>query len=471
MKIINRLLMVILCAVSMNSCDRYTDLTPKGKNLLLNVDDLDYLLNVNLSASTAFYMQNLPALTNDMYLTTVSNILANNQTMNYAILTYDETLNRADLQKTDLVYEQLYALISSRLNVLLDQVDNAEGDVLKGKRLKAEALTLRAFLHYLVVNIYAKAYDPATAAREGGIAYMDKLDFENLPQKSTVEEVYQKILTDLRLAEELDALHDLPQVVTRPSKAFLYAVKAEVFRTMRRYEDAIVAADKALTYNNNLEDHRPFIATGIAVRTNRTASDNILLAADKLNNPTFRVVSIEVMEKYFEKGYILKDYTSTYSYTTGGVNYSELNGTQFAFAGALMFYANGYQQNAAGMTVSDLYFIKAESLIRLGRYVDAMTLLNYVKERRFHPSDYVPYVATDEQQAMAVFKKLSRLEFLFTWKNYVNIKRWNTEDRYKETITRTINGKVYSLSPQSPLWIFPFPQSVTNYNTNMTQNY
>lgn len=471
MKMIKHILFLALLSLSIVSCEKYTDINPKGKNLLSTVDELDYLLNINLSASNAFYMQNLYGITNDMYLTTVNNILVGAKNMNYTILTYDETINRAELQKVDIVYEQLYAIINTRLNVLLEMIDKASGDPNKAKRLKAESLVLRAYLHYLVVNIYAKAYNPATAASDGGVPYMDKIDFETSPQKNTVAEVYQKILADLQAAEDLNALYDTPQVPTRGSKIFLYAVRAQVLRSMRNYNAAIVAANQALQYNSNLEDHRPFIASRLAVRDNKTATDNIFLAANKINNPTFWVASVEVMRTYFDQGYIMKDYTSNYSYTVGTTNYSETLGTQYAFAGALMFYNNSYQQNAAGMTVSDLLFIKAESLIRSDKISDGLAVLNYIKERRYHPSNYVPITATTEEEAMVALKRLSRLEFLYTWKNFVNIKRWNTEDKYKETITRAISGKTYTLKPESPLWIFPFPQSATAYNTNLTQNY
>ncbi|MDR2281758.1 MAG: RagB/SusD family nutrient uptake outer membrane protein [Sphingobacterium sp.] len=456
----------------LNSCAKYTDIIdPKGKNLLSTVDELDYLLNVNMALNNGFYMQNLYALTNDMYLTTVSNILSGDKNMNYTILTYDETADRADLQKVDIVYEQLYALIGARLNVVLGAIDKVSGDPEKAKRIKAEALTLRAYIHYILVNIYAKSYNSETAESDGGIAYMDKTDFEKSPVKESVAAVYHKILNDLQEAEDLNALYDLPQVPTRASKILLYTFKAEVLRTLTRYPEAIEYADKALKLNNILEDHRPYIATGLAVRDNRTATDNIFLAANKVNNPTFNVPSVETMEQYYEPGNIIRYYTSTYSYTVAGVNYSVQLGTQYAFEGALLYYNNSYQQNASGMTVSDLYFIKAESLIHSDRIADGVAILNYVKERRTHPSQYKPIEVSSKDEAMKAFKKLSRIEFLMTWKNFVNLKRWNRSNEYKETISRTINGKTYTLTPESPLWTFPFPQSATNYNSNLAQNY
>ena len=51
------------------------------------------------------------------------------------------------------------------------------------------------------------------------------------------------------------------------------------------------------------------------------------------------------------------------------------------------------------------------------------------------------------------------------------MKRWNSEEDYKQTITRTVNGKTYTLRLDSPMWVFPFPANAVNYNPYLTQNY
>ena len=51
------------------------------------------------------------------------------------------------------------------------------------------------------------------------------------------------------------------------------------------------------------------------------------------------------------------------------------------------------------------------------------------------------------------------------------MKRWNSEEDYKQTNTRMVNGKTYTLRPDSPMWVFPFPANAVNYNPTLTQNY
>jgi hypothetical protein len=270
------------------------------------------------------------------------------------------------------------------------------------------------------------------------------------------------MLADIDAALALNSLPDKPINYMRVGIGFAYAVKARVLLSMRDYEGALENANLALTYNSTLEDHRPFI-DGTISRKGLTAEDNLFFATFHFFSPSLSIVSVEILNNYYEPGNIIRYYTDTYSDETG---YS-LSGV----LGSSYWFSSNYEGNPGGMTTSDLYLIKAECLIRTGEISGGIDVLNYIRERRINPDDYVALTATTESDAMGYLKKVSRIEFLCTWRNFANIKRWNTEDAYKEDVTRTIDGVTYTLTPGSPLWIFPFPQSATNFNPNLTQNF
>jgi len=136
-----------------------------------------------------------------------------------------------------------------------------------------------------------------------------------------------------------------------------------------------------------------------------------------------------------------------------------------------LFFSAPFAVNTAGLTTSDTYMIKAECLARTDKVQEAINVINDFRKKRVFTGRYADLTATTEGQAMEHLKRTFKSEFLYTFKNYFNVKRWNTEAAYKETIRKTINGVTYTLSPESPIWIFPFPQSATDYNTNLTQNY
>ena len=60
-----------------------------------------------------------------------------------------------------------------------------EGENYMKEQVKAEAHIMRAYMHWLAVNIYAKQYDETTATKEGGIAYVTDLEITN--QKNEID--------------------------------------------------------------------------------------------------------------------------------------------------------------------------------------------------------------------------------------------------------------------------------------------
>lgn len=467
MKNILSLAAMILIAF-LSGCAKFTDITPKGQNLLNRASDLDLLMNVNFSGPAYDYLRQT-MLINDNYLLAdnVPNVISGVQSLNKILLTYDETGDRAGLTATDSRYEGLYATISKVANIVITMGDQASGDAQLIKQLKAEAYILRAFLHYRLVNLYAKAYDPATAATDGGIPYVKDIIFDKVNDKKTLREVYDNLLADLDAGISAEVLPGTPKNSMRIGKGFAYGVKAQVLLSMRNYPAALEAVNEALKYNSTLEDHRPLLAINpIAARSlNRvgiSAADNIFYAFGNSFDPSILTASPEVLTNY-EAGNIIKDRTETYNYLYGQLYVGLPNSPAWL--------AINYQGNSAGMTTSDLILMKAECLIRTNKINEGMDEVNRVRIRRMDPANYVALSATTEAQAMGYLQKTSRIEFIFTIRNFNNIKRWNREGKYKETITRMVNGKTYTLTPESKLYVFPFPQSATQFNETLTQNY
>ena len=119
-----------------------------------------------------------------------------------------------------------------------------------------------------------------------------------------------------------------------------------------------------------------------------------------------------------------------------------------------------------------MYYTAAECLIRTGKIQDGLQMVDRIRAKRVE--NYEPFAQGNpsEQQAMAMLQKAKWIECIGSYENFFDCKRWNTEANYKRTITRDLGeyGK-FSISPESPLWVLPFPSNVTRYNPSMTQNY
>jgi tetratricopeptide (TPR) repeat protein len=84
-------------------------------------------------------------------------------------------------------------------NEVLAVIDDLGGERSRRNAVKGEAYLARAYGHFMLVNLFAKHYDPATASSDLGIPYVDEpeTEFFKTYERLTVQEVYDKVEEDL----------------------------------------------------------------------------------------------------------------------------------------------------------------------------------------------------------------------------------------------------------------------------------
>ncbi|MDR1718720.1 MAG: RagB/SusD family nutrient uptake outer membrane protein [Dysgonamonadaceae bacterium] len=452
-------LLMLIC-----SCADFTDIEPKGKNLLEKISDIDQLLNYQYNYINS---PEVPILTGDRMPENAVNLISDPvKTLEAVLLTWDEQTDRAALTVSDAKYDAFYGIIGQVANAVLLMIDDAEGDRITALRLKAEAYVLRAWFHYLAVNLYAKAYHPATASTDAGVAYSTEKHSVTQPlPKSSVQEVYNNILADIQAALVLNSLPNTPQNLMRVSKAFAYAVEAEVYMSLRQYESAMEAANKSLEIQNTIDDYSDNLTEGFDLEGNEgeffdrpeiQSPEDLFYASD--NNFVFYGFSPS-LSAAFEPGDIFFNHVVKFPSEAAAMFYGFP--IDVGFSSTVFF-------NNLGLTTIDMYLVKAECLIRAGNDNEAMGIINAIRRCRIDTEYYAPLTGVD---AFSALKNLSHTENFYSIRHFINLKRWNTEDAYRETIHKTLQGVNYELRSESPLWIFPFPQNATANNPYLTQNY
>ncbi len=141
---------------------------------------------------------------------------------------------------------RLYYRAIGNANALIVNIDAATGPDADKKRLKAEALTMRAWAYFNLVQIYGKRYDKNTVPNStlGVSLALSPLDVK-LP-RSTVEEVYTQINKDLA-----DAIANFSGAAAQPKSHLniksAYAIRARVALTMQDYTNAAAYAQQVIT--------------------------------------------------------------------------------------------------------------------------------------------------------------------------------------------------------------------------------
>ncbi len=451
------------------ACDDKLDIVPKGKTTLENVTDLELLLNQEYSL-VQHAVQDLGLICNESLglMMSIPSTMSQTNTLDYAYLTYNTDIDRATLATEDTRYEEAYKYINY-MNVILEKMPDATGDESSKAGLMAEAHVMRAYIHWLLVNIYAKQYDEATANEEGGIAYVKDTDVSTQKTKLSLEETYQCILDDCTD----DIIAQLPDKnstnVMRADKAFGYAVRAKVLMQMKRYSDALPYAQKALNENGKIEDRSPLVESMTWSLDYDYAGNYLYMRGSTRAMPCMETLSAETSQM-FEAG----DYVINYDLMGG---WSELYAQMFCgTTGCLMYFGWSTSANEYGINSDRMYYTAAECYIRTGEIRKGLELVDRVRAKRVE--DYEPFTtqydngATSEAEAMAMLQKAKWIECISSYENFFDCKRWNTEEKYKRTITRDLGEYgTFSIAPDSPLWVLPFPANAVRYNASLTQNY
>ncbi len=234
---------------------------------------------------------------------------------------------------------------------------------------------------------------------------------------------------------------------------------------MKRYNDALPMALKALEYNNNIED-RSYILETFTWSLTADAPNNILYVSANMGSPFMEIISPETVA-LFEEGDYVKDYD--FMSWMDGEGYCGVPGSAFCFAMSVW-------GNCFGITVERMYCLAAECYIRTGEIEEGLDLVNEVRKRRIHPDNYTDFTASTEAEAMALLQRAKWIECIGSYENFFDCKRWNSEEAYRRTITKQLpvggdNVVTCTLTPDSPLWVFPFPSDAVNYNPSLIQNY
>lgn len=469
----------ILCSTSsmfLSSCDSYVDITPRGA---LTIDSAYTYLELVANPMRCYYPSSFAYLSDDLWAKESKIIGYESISADGINFTFNEKADRTLLADNNL-YENMYSDIM-RCNLIISNIDKAPGSQNIRDLAKAEARVIRAFNHFLAINTYAKAYDPATAATDGGVCIMDHYTLEDTPSKATVKETYDFIISELE--QSVPLLEKKPLNIYHPNAAFGWALLAKAYLFHRDWKKAEDAANESLKLNSALVDYNFINDNGGIARCRDFADTNnpeVLSymwmgsgwTAEAATYYAYGVISPELIALYGDK-----DLRYSLFFRQSGTtitNYFDIGSGAAIWTPATT--SARFTHMTVGMRTAETYLILAEALARQDHISDAMGYINLLRKNRV-TGDYTLSTPSSQKEMMDVIIAERRKELLFGFHRFFDLKRFNLEPEYAKTITRvfpvvtkTIEPRTYTLQPNSPLYIIPFPRSATDKNPNLTQN-
>lgn len=470
----------VLLTMTTVGCDNYIDITPKGA---VTVDSAQQYYELIATPMRAYYPSSFILLSDDQWVKESEILGYESISADGISFTFNEKADRTILPDNNL-YENIYSFIL-RSNLVIDNVDKGQGSQELKTLAKAEARTFRAFDHFLAVNTFAKAYNPETAASDGGVCIMDRYDLEATPVKSTVAEVYNFIINELEQAVPL--LEEKPVNIYHPNRAFGYALLAKVYLFHRNWAKAQEAAEQSLKLNSQLADYNLINDAGGTARYKNFAKDG---------NP-------EVLSYHWMAGWGSGEQVCLYHYgmispelkslfEANDLRYSLFlrdtgtsitswfdSGSGAAIWTPAITNLDRFTYMSVGLRTAEVYLIMAEALARQNNLTEAANYVSQLRDKRIKGgSGHVDAPATQVEMVKMIIDE-RRKELLFGFNRFFDLKRLNIEPEYQKTITRVFPvqniseahpQQTYTLKPDSRLYIIPFPHSARDKNPNLTLN-
>lgn len=364
----------------------------------------------------------------------------------------------------------LFYRMISNLNSIINHIDGAEAsNEARRMQLKAQALTLRGWSYFQLIQLYQHTY--AGHENAPGIpVYTESTSTGN--SRSTVSEVYEQITSDLDEAIQLFDESNLQRIhISHPDGNVAYGVRARVALVMREWEQAaqmaFAARDgyalmSAEQYSAGFDDYmEQNWIWGLEVNAEQSTT-----FASWVSHVDWSIMG------YSGYGLSRKSVSSKlYDLMTDGDVRKDLVDTTFVkgsyrpdkfSAGS----GKGFNADLVLMRPEEMLLIEAEAKARMGEDDQAAELLGRLRAQRME--DPVSVDVTGEQLLEEILLE-RRIELWGEGFGLFDIKRLKkgidrTNSNHNPAVARTM-----TLAPESPLFNLEIPQQEIDSNPNISE--
>lgn len=439
-----KLITTIITLTSIISCNKENFLNKKPSSTISTPTTLTDFQNLLDNTTVLNYTGALGQISSDEYIVSDVNYGTGTATERNSYIWAKDIYNGdVNIQSWNVPYQQVFYAN----NVLASLAKSDSASSVQGQYIKGWALFTRGFAFYELTRTFCKAYDVSTASSDLGIPLKIKPGIDDIEQRSTLQKTFDQILSDLNIAGTL-----LPSIrpaanLNRPSQIAVFALLARINLDMRNYSDAEMNTEKALALYSKLIDYNTISKTS----TTPFTSTNDELIYNTRQVPTYN----STLNSSGSIGKIPANIISSYASNDLRLSVYFGKGADGSYYRKRGYYGSGLY-SFTGLATDELYLIKAECLARLGQKDKAMDALNSLLVKRYPSGAFTPSNAATTDVALNLILSERSKELVWRGLRWYDLKRLNKEGA-NITLTRTILGVTYTLTPNNPRWVLPIP--------------
>ncbi|MBQ2497121.1 MAG: RagB/SusD family nutrient uptake outer membrane protein, partial [Prevotella sp.] len=353
-----------LLAIVATSCDDFLDITPTGKVIAKTADEYRALLTYEYK--TMPEDRGIATLRADEMTLDRASTTPEDYNSFFDIWTWNDLAPQATT--TSFGWRRYYHAIYIANYIIEHQNEIADGTADEISQLVGEAYALRAYMHFLLVNLYAAPYTACTPTSTRGIPVQTAPDVETIPNCSSVETVYQQVISDLDEADKWLKIEKWDNGFNyRFTTVAAKALRARVALYKGDWQAARTAAESVIAQRPDLED---LTQKSSLLPDNYKSVENIL-ALEQVMTAVYKNV-----------GRPSNDLIATYK--SGDQRKSKYFKQVTASVSTLQKGGGG--DSRCSFRTAEMYLIAAEAAARLGETKSAAEHLTTLMQKRYSTS-------------------------------------------------------------------------------------
>lgn len=331
----------------------------------------------------------------------------------------------------------------------LNKLPGTSGNDNRWKAIKGAALFARAHAFYQVAQVFASVYNGNSSGESQGIPLRLHPEVDETSVRSTLQETYNRIITDLQEASNL-----LPTEIpfnnrNRSSRPAAFALLSRVYLSMDKYGDAKTYADSSLQLYNTLIKYDT-LNQDLNVPFTKFNAETIFQSQFMTSN-VLRGLSISncIVDSTLYRSYQINDLRRAIFFrvhpTSGNLN------PKGSYTGTNQLFT--------GIATDEVYLIRAECEARLGNTQAAMNDLNLLLATRWKANTFVPFSAPNADSALKIILTERRKELPFRGLRWTDLRRFNKAGA-NITLIRKLGNQTYELKPNDLRYTLLIPPDV-----------
>lgn len=335
-------------------------------------------------------------------------------------------------------------------NAIIDKKDEiSEGSQEDINQLVGEAYLMRAYMHFILVNLYGQPYTATGALETKAVPLKLNTDLEEIPSRNTVKEIYTSILSDIETARKLINKKEWEiQYSYRFSTLSVDAMESRVYLYMGEWSKSYEASERVLAGKStlvNLNDEGgklPNEFTSVEMITAYEVFPNSDYAGSLLLYPSF-------LQEY-EEGKDLRP--NKYYQANKNGNYTSIK--------------SGESKFKCTFRTGELYLNSAEAAAHLNKLPEARTRLLKLIENRYTSEGYEQKkneinAMSQEKLVTEILKERAR-ELAFEGHRWFDLRRTTRPEIKKE-----IEDVTYTLVQDDSRYTLRIPQDAIDANPGL----